>query len=156
MSRRKRAVQRKILPDPVYKSELVAKLINCMMLNGKKSVAQKIVYSVMGDLKTRLHQDPLEVLQKAIDTLSPAVEVKSRRIGGATYPIPVEVRQTRRRSLALRWLIDAARKRSARAMQQNLANEIADIVEGRGAAMKKKEEVHRMAESNRAFSHFRF
>ncbi len=154
--RRRRAEKRQILPDPRFGSETVAKFINMVMRNGKKSLAERIVYGALDIVQTKGHQDLLGVLDKALENVQPLVEVKSRRVGGATYQVPVEVRPDRRRSLGMRWLIDAARKRSEKTMPQRLAGELLDAMENRGASVKKREDTHRMAEANRAFSHYRW
>lgn len=154
MSRRRTPEKRQILPDPKFKSELLSKFINMVMVDGKKSVAEKIVYGAMDGLSTR--GEPMELLETALDNVRPAVEVKSRRVGGATYQVPVEVRAVRRNTLAMRWLIDAARKRGESTMAQRLSGELQDASENRGSAVKKREDVHRMAEANKAFSHFRW
>jgi small subunit ribosomal protein S7 len=159
MSRRTQAPKRHILPDPKHKSQLLAKFINMMMQSGKKSVAENIVYSALEQISSRSGQteeQAVELLEQALDNIKPMVEVKSRRVGGATYQVPIEVRPTRRRTLAMRWVIDAARKRSEKSMSQRLANELMDAAENRGAAVKKREDTHRMAEANKAFSHYRW
>ncbi len=156
MPRRKVVAKRKVLEDPKYKSEILTKFMNHVMFDGKKSKAESIVYGAFDVIEERLKQQPLEVFQKALDALMPLVEVKSRRVGGATYQVPIEVPERRRTALAMRWLVDAARKRGEKSMRLKLAGEIADAVEGKGAAVKKREDVHRMAEANKAFSHFRF
>ncbi len=154
--RRRAAEKRQILPDPRFGNETVAKFINMVMVNGKKSLAERIVYGALDLIESKGHEDPLGVLVKALENVQPVVEVKSRRVGGATYQVPVEVRPDRRRSLGMRWLIDAARKRSEKTMTQRLAAELLDAVENRGAAVKKREDTHRMAEANKAFSHYRW
>lgn len=156
MSRRRVAAKREIISDPKFGSQLLAKFMNMIMLDGKKSVAEKIIYGALDVLDEKAEGEPLEVLEKALENVRPAVEVKSRRVGGATYQVPVEVRQTRRMALAMRWLIDAARKRSERTMAGRLAGELLDAAENRGAACKKREDTHRMAEANKAFSHYRW
>ena len=156
MSRRRNIPKRVILPDPKFGDETVAKFINMVMLSGKKSVAEQIVYGALDLVASKSGEEPLEVFNRALDNVRPLVEVKSRRVGGATYQVPVEVRPTRRNALAMRWLVEAARKRGEKSMQARLAGEILDAVEQRGAAVKKREDVHRMAEANKAFSHFRF
>lgn len=156
MSRRRVAGRRAILPDPKYKDETLAKFINMLMYDGKKSVAERIVYGALEQIREKGHSDPLAVFSDALDNTRPMVEVKSRRVGGATYQVPVEVRQVRRTALAMRWLADAARKRGEKAMRQRLANELMEASESRGAAVKKREDVHRMAEANKAFSHYRW
>ena len=155
MSRKGSTPQRAVLPDPKHGSETIARFINMVMKSGKKSIAENIVYDAM-DVIGQKNPNSIELVQKALDNVSPAVEVKSRRVGGATYQVPVEVRASRRMALAMRWLKDSARKRSEKSMAQRLANELLEACEGRGGAMKKRDEVHRMAEANKAFSHFRF
>lgn len=156
MPRRRVVAKREILPDPKFHNETLAKFVNHVMISGKKSVAERIVYGALDIIQERKTNDPLEAFEKAIEELKPIVEVKSRRVGGATYQVPVEVRPSRRTALAMRWLVDAARKRGEKSMPQRLAGEIMDAIEGKGAAMKKREDVHRMAEANKAFSHYRF
>ncbi len=156
MPRRRSPEKRKILPDPKYKDIIVAKFMNHIMKDGKKSVAEKIVYGAFNKIDETSKIDPVELFKKALDTIGPMVEVKSRRVGGATYQVPIEVRPSRRQALAMRWLVEAARKRSEKSMDHRLAGELADAAEGKGSAVKKKEDVHRMAEANKAFSHFRF
>ena len=157
MSRRRVATKREVLPDPKYKNQLLAKFINCVMVDGKKSIAETIVYSALDILSNKKKTDnPLEPFEEALEKLQPVVEVRSRRIGGANYLVPSEVRASRRMALAMRWLVDAAKKRSEKSMHVRLANEILAAMEDTGAAFKKKEEVHRMAEANRAFAHFKF
>lgn len=154
--RRRRAAKRKILPDAIYRSALVAKLINMLMLQGKKSLAEKIVYSSLDTLKEKTGQDPLEVLKKALDNARPLLETKSRRVGGATYQVPIEVRPERGVILAMRWFRDAARARKGEPMVKKLSGEIMDAFNKTGSAIKKREDVHKMAEANRAFSHYRW
>ena len=157
MSRRASAPRREILPDPKFHSELLAKFMNMIMEDGKKSKAEAIVYGALSEIAQKKKTDePLEVLETALENIRPAVEVKSRRVGGATYQVPVEVRAVRRNTLAMRWAIDAARKRGEHSMAQRLAGELMDAADYRGAAVKKREETHRMAEANKAFSHFRW
>lgn len=156
MSRRKAAERREILPDPKFGNEMLAKFMNMVMESGKKSVAEKIVYGALDTLAGKSGGDPLEVLNKALDNVRPAVEVKSRRVGGATYQVPVEVRSVRRTTLAMRWMIDAARSRGEKSMAARLAGEIMDAAESRGAAVKKREDTHRMADANKAFAHYRW
>ena len=156
MPRRRSPEKRKILPDPKYKDIIVAKFMNHIMKDGKKSVAEKIVYGAFNMIDETSKTDPVELFKKALDTIGPMVEVKSRRVGGATYQVPIEVRPSRRQALAMRWLVEAARKRNEKSMDHRLAGELADAAEGKGSAVKKKEDVHRMAEANKAFSHFRF
>ncbi len=157
MSRRAAAPKREILPDPKFKSDLLAKFMNMIMEDGKKSKAEAIVYGALSEIaRKKKTEDPLAILQTALDNIRPSVEVKSRRVGGATYQVPVEVRAVRRTTLAMRWAIDAARKRGEHSMARRLAGELLDASEYRGAAVKKREETHRMAEANKAFSHFRW
>ena len=156
MSRRRVIGAREILPDPKYGSEMLTKFINMVMRSGKKSVAEKIIYGALDQISDKSKEDPLEVLNKALDSVRPMVEVKSRRVGGATYQVPVEVRPVRRTTLAMRWVLDAARGRSEKSMPLRLAGELLDAAESRGAAVKKREDVHRMADANKAFSHYRW
>jgi small subunit ribosomal protein S7 len=156
MPRRRVAARRQILPDPKHGSELLTKFINMMMEDGKKSVAERIIYRALDQVADKKGGRPVELLEQAMDNVRPAVEVKSRRVGGATYQVPVEVRSTRRNSLAMRWIIDAARKRSEKSMALRLAGELMDAADARGSAVKKKEDTHRMAEANKAFSHYRW
>ncbi|RDE18152.1 30S ribosomal protein S7 [Motiliproteus coralliicola] len=156
MPRRRVVAKREILPDPKFGNQTLAKFMNHVMVSGKKSVAEKIVYGALDKIQERGASDPLETFIKALETIQPMVEVKSRRVGGATYQVPVEVRPARRSALAMRWLVDAARRRGEKSMALRLAGEIGDAAEGRGAAVKKREDVHRMAEANKAFSHYRF
>ena len=156
MPRRGNVPKREILPDPMYNSVLVTKLVNSIMLDGKKGVAQKVVYGAFDIIKEKTEKEPLEVFTQAMENIMPSLEVKARRVGGANYQVPVEVRPVRRMALAMRWLREAAKGRSEKSMPLRLAGELIDASEGRGGAMKKREEVHRMAEANKAFSHFRF
>jgi len=156
MSRRRVIAKRVILPDPKYGDETLAKFINVLMLDGKKSVAERIVYGALDQVAKRTKSNPVEVFTKALDNVRPLVEVKSRRVGGATYQVPVEVRSVRRTALAMRWLVDAARKRGEKTMGLRLAGELMDAGESRGVAVKKREDTHRMAEANKAFSHYRW
>lgn len=156
MPRRRVAAKREVLPDPKYGNERLAKFINHVMESGKKAVAERIVYGALSKVEERTKKDPLEVFEKALESIQPLVEVKSRRVGGATYQVPVEVRASRRTALAMRWLVDFARKRGEKSMDLRLAGEMLDAAEGKGAAVKKREDVHRMAEANKAFSHYRF
>lgn len=156
MPRRRIVAKRETLPDPKYGSSILAKFVNHVMVSGKKSVAEHIVYGALELVQERLKRDPVEAFEEALDNIAPMVEVKSRRVGGATYQVPVEVRASRRTALAMRWLVDYARARSEKSMVQRLAGEIADAAQGRGSAVKKREDVHRMAEANKAFSHYRF
>jgi small subunit ribosomal protein S7 len=157
MPRKKReTARREILPDPKYNDRLVAKTINSIMRNGKKSVAESILYRSFDLLQEKANKDPLKLFKQAIENIKPVLEVRSRRVGGATYQIPVEVRYERRQALAIRWLLGFARKRSERSMHEKLAMEILDAANNRGAAVKKKEDTHKMAEANRAFAHYRW
>lgn len=156
MPRRREVPKREVLPDPKYGSVEIAKFMNMIMQSGKKAVAERIVYGAFEQIEQKAGKDPLEVFSTAIANIKPVVEVRSRRVGGANYQVPVEVRPVRRSALAMRWLKEAALKRSEKSMPQRLAGELLDAVEGRGGAMKKRDEVHRMADANRAFSHFRF
>ncbi|MFY0678805.1 MAG: 30S ribosomal protein S7 [Neptuniibacter sp.] len=156
MPRRRVAAKREILPDPKFGNTVLAKFMNHVMVHGKKSVAEKIVYGALDKIQERTDKDPLEIFEKALEAVQPAVEVKSRRVGGATYQVPVEVRPVRRMALAMRWTVDAARGRGEKSMALRLAGELIDAAEGRGAAVKKREDVHRMAEANKAFAHYRF
>jgi small subunit ribosomal protein S7 len=156
MPRRRVAAKREILPDAKYGSKVLAKFMNHVMEDGKKSVAEKIVYGALATVTKNAGGDPLETFEKALDAIAPMVEVKSRRVGGATYQVPVEVRAERRSALAMRWLVEHARKRGEKSMALRLAGEISDAAQGRGSAVKKREDVHRMAEANKAFSHYRF
>jgi len=156
MSRRHRAERRPINPDPKFGNEVVTKFMNSVMSAGKKSVAEKIVYGAFAQIETKTKQDPVVVFRSALDNVMPQIEVRSRRVGGATYQVPVEVRPERRQALAIRWLIIAARARSENTMQERLAAEMLDAAHGRGSAVKKREDTHRMAEANRAFSHYRW
>ena len=156
MPRRREVPKRVILPDPKFGSQEVAKFMNVIMNSGKKAVAERIVYGAFEQIGKKSGKDPVEIFGQAMSNVRPVVEVKSRRVGGANYQVPVEVRPSRRNALAMRWLKEAARKRGEKSMGQRLAGELLDAAEGRGGAMKKREEVHRMAEANKAFSHFRF
>jgi small subunit ribosomal protein S7 len=156
MPRRRVVAKRETLPDPKFGNVTLAKFMNHVMISGKKSVAERIIYGAMDIVKTKLNRDPLEVFSEALENIAPLVEVKSRRVGGATYQVPVEVRASRRSALAMRWLVDYSRKRGEKSMPARLAGELMDASQGKGAAVKKREDVHRMAEANKAFSHFRF
>ena len=156
MSRRRRAEVREILPDPVYNSTLAEKFVNSMMWDGKKTVAQGIFYQAMETLRERTNDDPLKVFKKAVENCKPLLEVKTRRVGGANYQVPVEVPQNRRTSLAIRWILLNARSRPDKGMPEKLANELNDAANLRGGAIKKKDDVHRMAEANKAFAHYRW
>jgi small subunit ribosomal protein S7 len=156
MSRRRAATKRVLLPDPKYQDQVLAKFINLVMSSGKKAVAEKIVYGALLQVEDKTKGIGLDMFKQALENVEPKVEVKSRRVGGATYQVPVEVRSSRRVTLAMRWLVDAARKRNEKSMGQRLAGEILEACENRGSAVKKREDTHKMAEANRAFSHFRF
>ena len=156
MSRRKAAPKRKILPDPKYGNLRVAKFMNQIMKDGKKSLAESIVYGAFKEITEKTKKEPVEVFEKALESVGPMVEVKARRVGGATYQVPLEVRPARRQALAMRWLVNSARARNEKTMTLRLAQELLDASEGKGEAINKKEDTHRMAEANRAFSHFRF
>jgi len=156
MPRRREVPKREVLPDPKFGSEDVSKFVNVLMTSGKKSVAERIIYGAFDQIKTKSGKDPLEVFNQAVSNVKPMVEVKSRRVGGANYQVPVEVRPIRRAALAMRWLRESARKRSEKSMGMRLAGELMEAAEGRGGAIKKREEVHRMAEANKAFAHYRF
>jgi small subunit ribosomal protein S7 len=156
MPRRRVAAKREVLPDPIYNSVAVTKFINGMMWQGKKSVAEKIFYGAMEKLAQKTGDEPLKVFKRALDTVAPALEVKSRRIGGATYQVPLEVTRDRRNTLSIRWIVSNARGRSEKTMEDRLVGELLDSTNGRGGAVKKKEDVHRMAEANKAFAHYRF
>ena len=154
--RKRRAVKRDVLADPIYNSKLVTKLINRIMLDGKKGTAQTILYDSFDIIKEKTGKEPMEVFEAAIENIKPALEVKSRRVGGANYQVPIEVRADRAQALALRWLVNYARLRGGHSMSENLANEIIDASNGTGAAVKKREDTHRMAEANKAFAHYRW
>ena len=156
MPRRRVVGQRKVLPDPKFSSELLAKFINTLMIDGKKSVAEKIAYVALDVAAEKSGKEHLDIFEVALDNVRPAVEVKSRRVGGSTYQVPVEVRPVRRNALAMRWLVEAARKRGEKSMALRLANEMLDASENKGSAVKKREDVHRMAEANKAFAHYRW
>ncbi|GLP97747.1 30S ribosomal protein S7 [Paraferrimonas sedimenticola] len=156
MPRRRVVGQRKILPDPKFNSELLAKFINVLMLDGKKSVAEKIVYDALDAATAKNGNEPVSIFEAALENVRPQVEVKSRRVGGSTYQVPVEVRPVRRNTLAMRWLVEAARKRGEKSMAYRLAGEMLDAAENKGTAVKKREDVHRMAEANKAFAHYRW
>ena len=156
MSRRHAAEKREVLPDAKYGDRVLTKFMNNLMVDGKKSVAERIVYSALDRVQGKLKREPIEVFHEALDNVKPSVEVRSRRVGGATYQVPVEVRPIRREALGIRWLIDAAKKRNENTMEERLAGELADAVNNRGTAVKKREDTHRMAEANKAFSHYRW
>ena len=154
--RKRRAVKRDVLPDPIYKSKVVAKLINTIMLDGKKRTAQTIVYEAFDTVKDKTGKDALEVFTEAMENIKPQLEVKSRRVGGSNYAVPIEVTPARKQALGLRWLVGYSRQRNGRGMADNLANEIIDASNGTGAAVKKREDTHRMAEANKAYAHYRW
>ena len=156
MPRRGNVPKREVLPDPLYNSVLVTKLTNSIMLDGKKGVAQKVVYGAFDIIKEKTGKDPMEVYTQALENIMPSLEVKARRVGGATYQVPIEVRPERRQTLGLRWLVGYSRKRSEKTMKERLANEIMDAVNNTGASVKKREDTHKMAESNKAFAHYRW
>jgi len=156
MPRRREVPKREILPDPLYNSQLVTKFVNVVMRDGKKTVAERILYAALEVIRERIGDDPMKVFKKAVENVKPSVEVKSRRVGGSTYQVPVEVRPARRLALSMRWIIATAQSRGEKTMKARLAAELMDASEGRGAAMKKKEDTHRMAEANKAFAHYRW
>jgi small subunit ribosomal protein S7 len=156
MSRRGAIPKREILPDPLYNSTLLTKFVNVLMRDGKKSTAEHILYQALETIQERTEDDPLKVFKRAIENVKPAVEVKSRRVGGSTYQVPIEVRPNRRLALSFRWLLDSARRRGEKTMKLRLAGELLDAAENRGTAIKKKEDTHRMAEANKAFAHYRW
>jgi small subunit ribosomal protein S7 len=156
MPRRREVPKRKIQPDPLYKDILVTKFMNCVMLDGKKSTAESIVYGAFEVIHERTREEPLKIFHRALENVQPMVEVKSRRVGGATYQVPVEVGSGRKMALSMRWLIQFARKRSGKSMKDKLANELIEAAHQRGSAVKKRDDVHRMAEANKAFSHYRW
>ena len=154
--RRRRAPERPVLPDPVYGSKVVTKFINAIMLDGKKSVAQKVMYGALERIESKTGEKGIEVFNKALENVKPVMEVKSRRVGGATYQVPIEVRPVRQQSLGIRWIMEAARKRNERTMVERLSNELMDAATEKGAAFKKKEDTYKMAEANKAFAHYRW
>ena len=156
MPRRRVVAKRDVLPDPKFHNQILAKFINHVMVSGKKAVAERIVYGALDRVAQKDNPNPIEVFEKALDAIAPMVEVKSRRVGGATYQVPVEVRPSRRLALAMRWLVDSARSRSEKSMSARLAGELMDAAEGRGSAVKKREDTHRMADANKAFAHYRY
>ena len=156
MPRRRVVAKREVLPDPKFHNQVIAKFINHVRVSGKKAVAERIVYGALDRVQARDGADPIETFDKALDAIAPMVEVKSRRVGGATYQVPVEVRPSRRNALAMRWLVDSARSRSEKSMAARLAGELMDAADGRGSAVKKREDTHRMAEANKAFAHYRY
>jgi small subunit ribosomal protein S7 len=156
MPRRREVTKREILPDPKYKNSLVAKFVNNVMRRGKKSVAERILYGALDIIQERAKEDPLKLFEKSVNNVKPIIEVKSRRVGGATYQVPTEVRPERRTALAIRWLINYAKERSEKSMEEKLAAELIDAANNRGGAVKKREDVHKMAEANKAFAHYRW
>lgn len=156
MARRREAQKREVLPDPMYKSQIVTKFINCMMKHGKKSAAEKAFYGALTEIEGQGNQNPLEIFEKALENSRPVLEVKSRRVGGSNYQVPIEVRPERRQALAIRWLISYSRQRSGKSMKEKLAGEFLDAANNRGATIKKREDVHKMAEANKAFAHYRW
>ena len=156
MPRKGNIVKRDVLADPIYNNKVVTRLINCIMLDGKKGVAQKIVYGAFDRIKEQTGKDPIEVFETAMNNVMPQLEVKARRIGGATYQVPIDVRPDRRQALGLRWITDCSRKRTEKTMEERLAAELMDASNNTGASVKRKEEMHRMAEANKAFAHYRF
>ena len=156
MPRRRVVAKRDVLPDPKFNNQVIAKFINHVMVSGKKAVAERIVYGALDRVNARDGADPVDTFEKALDAIAPMVEVKSRRVGGATYQVPVEVRPSRRNALAMRWLVDSARSRSEKSMAARIAGEMMDAADGRGSAVKKREDTHRMAEANKAFAHYRY
>ena len=156
MPRRRVVAKREVLPDPKFHNQVIAKFINHVMVSGKKAVAERIVYGALDRVQNRDGANPIETFEKALDAIAPMVEVKSRRVGGATYQVPVEVRPSRRNALAMRWLVDSARSRSEKSMAARLAGELMDAADGRGSAVKKREDTHRMADANKAFAHYRY
>ena len=156
MSRRHQAEKREVLPDPKFGDRVLSKFMNNLMYDGKKSVAERIVYGAMSRVEDKMKREPVEVFHEALDNIKPSVEVRSRRVGGATYQVPVEVRPERREALAIRWLINASRARNENTMEERLSGELMDAVNGRGSAVKKREDTHKMADANKAFSHYRW
>ena len=156
MPRRREVPKREVLPDPLYQSQLVTKFINCVMERGKKSTAESIFYGAMKQIEQKTSDDPLKTFKKALENVKPVLEVKSRRVGGSTYQVPVEVRPDRRTALSMRWLIGAARRRAEKSMSERLAGELLDAANNRGTAVKKREDTHKMAEANKAFAHYRW
>ena len=154
--RKRRAVKRDVLPDPIYNSKVVTKVVNAIMLDGKKGTAQTILYKSFDIIKERTNEDPMNIFEKAMENIKPALEVKSRRVGGSNYQVPIEVSPTRSQALAIRWLVKYARERGGKGMAENLASELIDASNGTGGAVKKREDTHRMAEANKAFAHYRW
>ena len=156
MPRRAEVPKREVLPDPVYNSQLVSKFINAIMMDGKKTIAERILYDALEIVGEQTSEDPMKIFKKAVDSVKPAVEVKSRRVGGSTYQVPIEGRPNRRLALSFRWLLESSKRRGEKTMKQKLAGELMDAAENRGAAIKKREDTHRMAEANKAFAHYRW
>ena len=156
MPRRAEVPKREVLPDPVYNSQLVSKFVNAIMMDGKKTIAERILYDALEIVGEQTGEDPMKIFKKAVDSVKPAVEVKSRRVGGSTYQVPIEVRPNRRLALSFRWLLESSKRRGEKTMKQKLAGELMDAAENRGAAIKKREDTHRMAEANKAFAHYRW
>jgi small subunit ribosomal protein S7 len=156
MPRRAEVPKREVLPDPVYNSQLVSKFVNAIMMDGKKTIAERILYDALEIVGEQTSEDPMKIFKKAVDGVKPTVEVKSRRVGGSTYQVPIEVRPNRRLALSFRWLLESAKRRGEKTMKQKLAGELMDAAENRGAAIKKREDTHRMAEANKAFAHYRW
>ena len=156
MPRRREVPKRPILPDPLYSSQLVTKFVNVVMQDGKKSVAERLLYDALGIIQERTQEDPIKIFKRAVDNVKPVVEVKSRRVGGSTYQVQIEVRPSRRLALSMRWLIQGAARRGEKTMDARLANEFMDAAQNRGTAIKKKDDTHRMAEANKAFAHYRW
>ena len=156
MPRRTEVPKREVLPDPVYNSQLVSKFVNAIMMDGKKTIAERILYDALEIVGEQTSEDPMKIFKKAVDGVKPTVEVKSRRVGGSTYQVPIEVRPNRRLALSFRWLLESAKRRGEKTMKQKLAGELMDAAENRGAAIKKREDTHRMAEANKAFAHYRW
>jgi small subunit ribosomal protein S7 len=154
--RRRRPLKREVLPDPKYGSKLISKFVNCMMLGGKKGVSETILYKAMGIIEKKTQKDPIEVFVQSLENVKPLIEVKSRRVGGATYQVPIEIRPERRQALGIRWIINYSRNRSEKTMYQRLAGELLDAYNNTGASVKKKEDTHKMADANKAFAHFKF
>ena len=154
--RRRRPIKREVLPDPKYGSKLVSKFVNCMMLEGKKGVSETILYKAMDIIEKKIQKDPIEIFVQSLENVKPVIEVKSRRVGGATYQVPIEIRPERRQALGIRWIINYSRNRSEKTMYQRLAGELMDAYNNTGASVKKKEDTHKMADANKAFAHFKF
>ena len=154
--RRRRPIKREVLPDPKYGSKLISKFVNCMMLEGKKGVSETILYKAMDIIEKKTQKDPIEVFVQSLENVKPLIEVKSRRVGGATYQVPIEIRPERRQALGIRWIVNYARSRSEKTMYQRLAGELMDAYNNTGASVKKKEDTHKMADANKAFAHFKF